>query len=98
MPKHSKGEWLILDKRKLKKLDPYESIAIATKKPDGKASIICRIENRVSKRPLNEEDEANARLIAASPKLFKFVKGLSARGYFDGEMMHLIDQIESQPN
>ena len=31
--------------------------------------IICRIENRVSKRPLDDEDYANARLIASAPDL-----------------------------
>ena len=65
MSKHTAGPWFILDFRS----QGEEQIAIsAASKP---SAVISRIRNDVSGLPLNDEDEANARLIAAAPELLK---------------------------
>jgi len=59
--------WVVLDCRQLGE----ESIAIASAQSAADASIVCRIKNEVSGKPLTAEDVANAQLIAAAPKLYQ---------------------------
>lgn len=59
---HTPGPYLILDLRK----HGEECITIAAK---ATPEALCRIRNEVSGRPLDETDEANARLFAAAPEM-----------------------------
>jgi hypothetical protein len=59
---HMPGPWVMLDLRE----KGEECITIAHK---ATPQALCRIRNEVSGIPLNEEDVANAKLIAAAPEL-----------------------------
>jgi len=54
------NSWIILDCR----IKGLERLSITDEK-----GIICRIENTESGRPIDEEDLANAKLIASAPEL-----------------------------
>ena len=70
-PKFTPGPWEISDLRESK--NPLELLEICALKGD---ELVCvgRVDKRVSKNKLDQEDEANARLIAAAPDMYDELK------------------------
>lgn len=72
-PKYSPGPWKILHLR----LKGEEQISIWSE-----SGVICRIRNEVSRKPLGEDDEWNAMLIAAAPRMYECLRDLALDGYY----------------
>ena len=71
--KHTAGPWM--DSGHEIKADGKGPLFVVTMARTGnERCVICRIENSVSGRPLDDEDFANARLIAAAPELLEALK------------------------
>lgn len=65
---HTPGPWASSDQFR----DEGAPLFVATMARTGnERRIVCRISNKVSGRPLEDEDYANARLIAAAPDLLE---------------------------
>jgi hypothetical protein len=60
---HSASPWVVLDLR-----ETEECLSVCCW---DEGNIVCRIKNTVNQKPLNENDEANANLIAAAPDLLE---------------------------
>lgn len=61
------GPWEVIDGTTM--FPPKEALFVQRENGLGAGDVICRAENYVSGRPINDEDRANARLIAAAPDL-----------------------------
>lgn len=62
MGNHTPGPWMVLDTR-------YKGVECITIAPRHTPQALCRVRNDVTGMPLNDEDVANANLIAAAPEL-----------------------------